>query len=257
MPDEPDTSDAVDPTDGAGTADADGWLDESLEETWLPPVQDEPVADAATQIADEVAGDFPEAGPGTPETSTGSEETDEEAPELVDDVEGMHAEPDDQVAEVHAVDSVAGPDDAPDGGATDSEVADETPGDVASDSVTESDGAPGEVVTESDEAPGDVVADSGAEPAETSEGAKAQDVVLSEDEPGVPTGEVSDEEVDAAPDEPAPEARAPYEPTGHPAVDAVLSSLEGLEQRPVGEHVAVFEQAHAGLRQALDDGHAS
>ena len=35
-------------------------------------------------------------------------------------------------------------------------------------------------------------------------------------------------------------------------VDAVLASLDGLADRPVAEHVAVFEQAHDRLRRALD-----
>lgn len=39
--------------------------------------------------------------------------------------------------------------------------------------------------------------------------------------------------------------------TGHPAVDEVLRSLEGLDGRPVDEHVAAFEQAHEQLRRAL------
>lgn len=39
--------------------------------------------------------------------------------------------------------------------------------------------------------------------------------------------------------------------TGHPAVDEVLRSLEGLDGRPVDEHVAAFEQAHDQLRRAL------
>jgi hypothetical protein len=43
----------------------------------------------------------------------------------------------------------------------------------------------------------------------------------------------------------------PAESTGHPAVDEVLRSLEGLDGRPVDEHVAVFEQAHDVLRRAL------
>jgi hypothetical protein len=43
------------------------------------------------------------------------------------------------------------------------------------------------------------------------------------------------------------------ESTGHGAVDAVLASLEGLEERPVAEHVAVFESAHDSLRSALND----
>jgi hypothetical protein len=43
------------------------------------------------------------------------------------------------------------------------------------------------------------------------------------------------------------------EPTGDPAVDGVLASLEGLESRPLAEHVAVFEAAHDRLRAALAD----
>ena len=41
--------------------------------------------------------------------------------------------------------------------------------------------------------------------------------------------------------------------TGHPAVDEVLRSLELLDDRPVEEHVAVFEQAHETLRRTLND----
>ncbi len=41
--------------------------------------------------------------------------------------------------------------------------------------------------------------------------------------------------------------------TGNDTVDAVLASLEGLEDRPVDEHVAVFEAAHDALRGALAD----
>jgi hypothetical protein len=40
--------------------------------------------------------------------------------------------------------------------------------------------------------------------------------------------------------------------TGVAEVDAVLASLDGLADRPVAEHVAVFEQAHERLRRALD-----
>jgi len=49
--------------------------------------------------------------------------------------------------------------------------------------------------------------------------------------------------------EPAPDAPR----TGHPEVDAVLGSLEELGDRPVEEHVAVFEAAHDRLRAALAD----
>lgn len=43
--------------------------------------------------------------------------------------------------------------------------------------------------------------------------------------------------------------------TGVAAVDAVLASVQALDDRPVAEHVAVFEQAHDQLRRALDPGH--
>lgn len=39
--------------------------------------------------------------------------------------------------------------------------------------------------------------------------------------------------------------------TGHPDVDEVLGSLDALDDRPVSEHVAVFEAAHDRLRAAL------
>jgi hypothetical protein len=42
-------------------------------------------------------------------------------------------------------------------------------------------------------------------------------------------------------------------PTEHPVVDEVLASLDGLDTRPTGEHVAVFESAHDRLRSALAD----
>ena len=40
--------------------------------------------------------------------------------------------------------------------------------------------------------------------------------------------------------------------TGDPRVDEVLTSLDGLDERPVGEHAEVFERAHEQLRAALD-----
>ncbi|UUZ58997.1 hypothetical protein [Nocardioides sp. B-3] len=43
--------------------------------------------------------------------------------------------------------------------------------------------------------------------------------------------------------------------TGVGAVDAVLASVQALDDRSVAEHVAVFEQAHDQLRRALDPGH--
>jgi hypothetical protein len=40
--------------------------------------------------------------------------------------------------------------------------------------------------------------------------------------------------------------------TGHETVDAVLGSLDGLDDAEVATHVAVFERAHERLRGALD-----
>jgi hypothetical protein len=41
--------------------------------------------------------------------------------------------------------------------------------------------------------------------------------------------------------------------TGVPGVDAVIAAVAGLEERPIEEHVGVFEMAHEQLRRALDD----
>jgi hypothetical protein len=38
---------------------------------------------------------------------------------------------------------------------------------------------------------------------------------------------------------------------GHPAVDEVLRALQQLDDRPVEEHVPVFEEAHEALRRTL------
>lgn len=40
--------------------------------------------------------------------------------------------------------------------------------------------------------------------------------------------------------------------TGVPRVDEVLAAVEELEERPIEEHVGVFETAHTQLRRALD-----
>ncbi len=39
--------------------------------------------------------------------------------------------------------------------------------------------------------------------------------------------------------------------TGNADVDAVVASLTALDDLPVAEHVAVFEQAHESLRRTL------
>lgn len=41
--------------------------------------------------------------------------------------------------------------------------------------------------------------------------------------------------------------------TGYASVDTVVESVGALEDRPVEEHVGVFEEAHERLRRALDD----
>lgn len=35
-------------------------------------------------------------------------------------------------------------------------------------------------------------------------------------------------------------------------VEAAVAALDGLEDRPVGEHLAAYEQAHRELRAALE-----
>jgi hypothetical protein len=41
--------------------------------------------------------------------------------------------------------------------------------------------------------------------------------------------------------------------TGSASVDEVIRSVEELEERPIEEHVGVFESAQVQLRRALDD----
>ena len=45
---------------------------------------------------------------------------------------------------------------------------------------------------------------------------------------------------------------AQQERTGLAPVDEVLDQVARLSERPVSEHVAVFERAHEQLRRALD-----
>jgi len=51
--------------------------------------------------------------------------------------------------------------------------------------------------------------------------------------------------------EAATEVVVEVEGTGHPDVDAVVSSVRGLDDLPVAEHVAAFERAHESLRRTL------
>ena len=41
--------------------------------------------------------------------------------------------------------------------------------------------------------------------------------------------------------------------TGVPQVDEAIAGLDSLPGRPLDEHVAVFEEAHAKLRRVLSD----
>ena len=45
-----------------------------------------------------------------------------------------------------------------------------------------------------------------------------------------------------------------HDVTGDPTVDSVIASTEALQDRPLAEHVEVFERAHRDLRGALDAG---
>lgn len=74
-------------------------------------------------------------------------------------------------------------------------------------------------------------------------------------DPGDPGEEAPEGDVDAVEAAELESATVdPTEPvrTGNPRVDAVLDSLESLDDLPVSDHVAVFERAHDELRQALD-----
>lgn len=42
-------------------------------------------------------------------------------------------------------------------------------------------------------------------------------------------------------------------PAGEPRVDAALAGMGRLPLLPVGEHAAVFEQVHRGLREVLGE----
>ena len=72
-----------------------------------------------------------------------------------------------------------------------------------------------------------------------------------EDDAGQSTGPMAGHRIDQ-PSEPVA-ASGPARPvtTGHPQVDDVLRTLEVLPGLPVDQHVAVFEAAHVGLRDAL------
>ena len=75
-----------------------------------------------------------------------------------------------------------------------------------------------------------------------------------ETEQNVEAAQLETEPSEAEATEPDPSADASTDAsdaTGHPAVDAVLASLERLDDLPVGEHPPIFEEAHEALRSAL------
>jgi hypothetical protein len=52
--------------------------------------------------------------------------------------------------------------------------------------------------------------------------------------------------------EPGPETRSEPLRTGVAPVDDMLAEVDGLDDLPVDQHLAVFERAHGVLRAALD-----
>lgn len=64
-------------------------------------------------------------------------------------------------------------------------------------------------------------------------------------------GPQHDPDADGSPADVAADQTTANSSTGHPEVDAVVSSLDGLDEQPVADHVAVFEQAHEALRRTL------
>lgn len=82
----------------------------------------------------------------------------------------------------------------------------------------------------------------------------ADDQPVDETVPAQP-GDGLEESAGDGPEESAAGAAAPEsaQSTGHDGVDRVLGSLEGLDEQPVDDHVAVFERAHDDLRRALSD----
>jgi len=55
-------------------------------------------------------------------------------------------------------------------------------------------------------------------------------------------------------EQPAPEPPAPpVQPTGVPAADAAADRLGELEEAPLDEHVAIYEDVHRRLQEGLAD----
>jgi hypothetical protein len=60
--------------------------------------------------------------------------------------------------------------------------------------------------------------------------------------------------MDGPVDGPAEGAEGGSTETGHPEVDEVLASLDGVSRLSLADQVAVLERAHERLRGALDSG---
>lgn len=55
------------------------------------------------------------------------------------------------------------------------------------------------------------------------------------------------------PTEGGPEPVRPVERTGEPRVDSALDRLDGLDDAPLTEHVAAYDEVHRLLQDALAD----
>jgi hypothetical protein len=67
-----------------------------------------------------------------------------------------------------------------------------------------------------------------------------------------PEGPLDSADEDQWTDETAAEPEPERVRTGVERVDEVIRAVEELEERPIEEHVGVFEAAHSQLRRALD-----
>ena len=71
--------------------------------------------------------------------------------------------------------------------------------------------------------------------------------------------DTNEEEISPVRDQPdpgvpaAPSSGPQAAPTGEPSVDAMIARLDGLDGLPLDQHVAVFEDTHAGLRRVLSE----
>ena len=78
------------------------------------------------------------------------------------------------------------------------------------------------------------------------------------EEPGSDPGPGQEPEVEAPGADEQGDGELPPGPpervrTGSDRVDEVIRAVEELDDRPLEEHVGVFESAHVQLRRALDD----